>query len=112
MKSPRNLSELQDYTAVRALLHEFAHFLDTKQWKAYTALFAPEGVLTVPGADPIAKPELAEAAARQLDGFAHTQHVVTNTNILIKESAATVTADRHAMYVSGAHSTRTCLPIV
>ncbi|MBL5972569.1 MAG: nuclear transport factor 2 family protein [Candidatus Leucobacter sulfamidivorax] len=60
------------------LFSEFANALDTKNWQAYAELFVPDGLLHLPGADPVQKNELASVCQAVLGGFSDTHHMITN----------------------------------
>lgn len=97
MTHEEQLQWLVDRARISDLLHEFARALDTKDWDAYAATYAEDGVLELPWAT-LRKPELAEFVSRDLGRFHATHHLSANHAIEIEGDAA-----RSRSYVLAMH---------
>jgi SnoaL-like domain len=95
---------LVDRASISDLLFRFARALDTKDFGAYTALYASDGVLELP--DPrsgsyftLRQAELTEALPRSLGRYSATHHLSCNHQIEISGDRATSRSYLQAVHV-------------
>jgi SnoaL-like domain len=95
---------LIDRASISDLLFHFARALDSKDFEAYTALYASDGVLELP--DPrsgsyftLRQAELAEALPRSLGRYTATHHLSCNHQIEISGDRATSRSYLQAVHV-------------
>jgi ketosteroid isomerase-like protein len=87
--SSEEIQELRDRQAISALLLDFAHCLDTKDWQGYSNNFCDDGVLTIPASNVnFKKDELADSVSKSLGRYAQTMHFSTNHRITISGDTA------------------------
>jgi len=100
----QQLRWLVDRASVSDLLLSFAHALDTKDFAAYAALYAHDGVLELP--DPrsgayftLRQADLAEAVPKSLGRYSSTHHLSCNHQIAIAGDCATSRSYLQAVHV-------------
>ncbi|MEU4096687.1 nuclear transport factor 2 family protein [Streptomyces sp. NPDC026673] len=86
---------LLDRLAVDELISGYAAAVDDGDWKAYVALFAPDGRADYGSAGGIAGPaaEMAEWLASTMRLFPVRQHLIVNRRIVLDPPAAVAHAD-------------------
>jgi uncharacterized protein (TIGR02246 family) len=93
------LERLVDEAAIGALLLRFADRLDAKDWEAYAATFADDGVFEIFGQQRVGREAIAAGPARDLTRFARTQHYSVNHVIAVSGDEADARASLLAVHI-------------
>jgi 3-phenylpropionate/cinnamic acid dioxygenase small subunit len=88
---------LVDRAQISDLLHDFARALDTRDWEAYAATYAEDGVLELPWAT-LGRDELVAFVSGDAGRFHATHHISSNHSIEIDGDVA-----RSRSYVLAMH---------
>jgi 3-phenylpropionate/cinnamic acid dioxygenase small subunit len=101
------LQWLVDRAALSDLLHSFAASLDTRDWQAYAANYADDGVVELP--DPLRpgewivlhKAEMTEKVGASLGRYRATHHISSNHQLRIEGDRASSRSYLQAVHVQG-----------
>jgi hypothetical protein len=84
-----------DRAEISQLLLTFVNSLDARDWGAYAGTFTVDGVFEIMGNQRVGRAEIAAGPARDLGGFARTQHLSSNHVIELAQDTATA---RHYLF--------------
>jgi uncharacterized protein (TIGR02246 family) len=91
-----------DRAAISQLMITFVTSLDKRDWEAYANTFTVDGTFEILGQRRTGRPEIAAGPARDLGGFARTQHLSTNHVVELDGNTATASHYLFAVHVPDA----------
>jgi ketosteroid isomerase-like protein len=84
-----------DYEKIARLLTTYNRAIDAKDWDRYEAVFAPEAVIDYTGSGGIrgSRSEARAWVSQAMAGFAISQHVLANHDVVVEADVATAHSD-------------------